>query len=115
MKSIREYLLEKNENEDKWWLKERPSIFKETTYRFPTDEELEEFKNYPNLTPDDIMNGFNYTLVGKGMLDDITFQKIKKCVEMLIDKYPDNTKYKEALELVKNDLSKRIRYERSKG
>ena len=81
--------------------KDKPSIFKYTIYRLPNEKELEEFENYPNLTPKQIYNGFGYTIIGKGMNSEKNTNMIKQSIQMLIDKYPNDDRYKQALELVK--------------
>ncbi|MCK9445985.1 hypothetical protein M0Q50_03735 [bacterium] len=79
--------------------KDKPSIFQYTIYRLPTEEELDEFINYPNMTPEQIVNGFGYTIIGRGMNSEKNQNMIKQCIQLLIDKYPKDDKYKHALKL----------------
>lgn len=46
-----------------------PKIFKSTIYRLPSKEELKDVDSF-NLSSSDILSGFKYTIVGKGMMDD---------------------------------------------
>lgn len=77
-----------------------PSIFKKTIYRLPTDEELEEVNHF-NLTANDIDDGFGYTIVGRGMNDSRNKQMILDSIQLLINKYPENTEYQKALDIAK--------------
>jgi len=78
--------------------KTKPDIFTHTTYRMPTDAELEDFKNY-NLTAREIANGFGYTIIGRGIRDAANTKMIKEAIQALINKFPDNKTYSEALKL----------------
>lgn len=90
----------------------KPSIFKQTIYRLPNEQELEEFINFPNLTSDDIINGFTYTIIGKGVKNANNNKMIIDSIQMLSDKYPENKEYKKALEIIKlnynNELIKTL-------
>lgn len=79
----------------------KPSIFTYTTYRFPTDDELKEFERYPHLTEDDIIQGFGYTIIGRGISSKRNKEKVLECLKMLSDKYPDNEVYRNAYEKYK--------------
>ena len=75
-----------------------PSIFRGTIYRIPTDDELKEFSNYPDLSAHDICCGFGFTIVGRGI---VTFESNKTelvSIQKLCEIFPDNLIYKEALE-----------------
>lgn len=81
----------------------KPSIFQYTIYRLPTEEELNEFAEFPNLTAKDIEKGFGYTIIGRGMASPKNKQMIINSIQMLIERYPENDVYKEALELAKKE------------
>lgn len=83
----------------------KPSIFQYTIYRLPTEEELNEFSEFPNLTAKEIKNGFSYTIIGKGIKTAKNQQMIIDSIQMLIDKYPENEEYKKALEIAKGELN----------
>jgi hypothetical protein len=78
---------------------DKPSIFQYTIYRLPNEDELNEFKKHPQLTAKDIVNGFGYTIVGRGIQSNKNIQMIKECIQLLINKYPEDNRYQEALEL----------------
>jgi len=80
----------------------KPSIFQYTIYRLPTNDEIVEFKQYPDLSPNDIVNGLYYTMVGRGILSERIKGNIIKAIEMLIEKYPEDIKYSDALTIVNN-------------
>jgi len=84
----------------------KPSIFQYTIYRLPTEDELNEFANFPNLTAEEIENGFSYTIIGRGIKSAKNQQMICDSIQMLIDKYPENEEYKKALEIAKGKPSK---------
>lgn len=63
----------------------------------PTREQVEEFQQYPYLSSDDILDGFNYTIVGRGIQCPSNSKKIIDSIGMLVDRYPDNAVYQEAL------------------
>ena len=73
-----------------------PSYFTSTWYALPTKKQIDEFKDY-NLSADDIYQGLCYSLIGKGMHDNINHENIIKAAQMLCDAYPDNEEYKKAL------------------
>jgi hypothetical protein len=77
----------------------KPSIFCYTIYRFPDAEEFKEFEEFPDLTPDQIVQGFSYTMIGRGMPNPSNKKLIKDSIEKLIELYPDKETYKEALNL----------------
>lgn len=77
-----------------------PEIFQYTIYRLPTVEELENVNNC-NLSADEIVNGFSYTIIGRGMKSHKNIEMIIKCIELLCEQYPENEKYKVALEIAK--------------
>jgi hypothetical protein len=74
-----------------------PSIFTRTYYALPTTEQVEEFEKYPNLTAEEIVQGFGYTIVGRGVNSPENSKKIIESIRMLVDRYPDREEYKEAL------------------
>jgi len=88
----------------KQYLKEninsKPSIFNETIYRDPTDKELDEVNN-SNLSSDEILNGFYYTMIGRGFLDEENKKMIVNAIKRLTERFPTNEEYKIALEEAK--------------
>jgi hypothetical protein len=87
----------------------KPIIFSRTIYRIPTKEELEDVNSY-NLNSEEILNGFRYTLVGRGILDNKIKQQIIESIEMLIKLFPDNIEYENALEEAKELKVRKIIY-----
>lgn len=77
--------------------KELPTIFKSTYYDVPTTEQVEEFQRFPHLTPEDIIQGFGYTIVGRGVNSPENDRKIIESIKKLVDRYPDNESYQVAL------------------
>ena len=75
-----------------------PKIFISTAYRLPTEAELVDINNY-NLKAQDILEGFSYTIIGRGVNSSDNRQKIFQSMKMLYYKYPDNPEYKQALDL----------------
>lgn len=99
-----------NKNDKSIWEKYNnnlPSIFKRTIYRLPTNEELKEFEDY-QLTADDVIKGFGYTIIGRGIKSKDNIEMIFRCIEMLSLKYPNNDNYKMALKnyKTKNNIQK---------
>ena len=82
-----------------------PSIFRGTAYRIPTEEEFKEIDSY-NLKAHDIVDGFCYTIIGKGINSQKNIETIIKCVKMLSDMFPENEEYKKAIKLSKEIKSK---------
>lgn len=74
----------------------KPSIFSRTIYRIPTKEELEEVNSY-NLNSEEILEGFRYTIVGRGILDNKIKNQIIESIEMLVKLFPNNIEYENAL------------------
>lgn len=72
-------------------------MFTMTHYALPTPKQLDEFQEYPNLSADDIYQGFGYTIVGRGVSSPDNCQKIIESIKMLATKYPERKAYKEAL------------------
>jgi hypothetical protein len=77
----------------------KPSIFQYTIYRLPTEDEIAEFTKFPDLTADDILKGFSYTMIGRGILSESVKKMINDGIKMLVDKYPHNQHYSDALEM----------------
>lgn len=87
-----------NENKDVI----KPKIFQQTIYRMPTTDELIELNTHiNNLTPQDIYNGFGYTMIGRGIKNSENKKQIVDSIKELIKMFPDENKYKEALKLEK--------------
>ncbi len=80
----------------------KPSFFKSTNYRLPNKEELEEINSF-DLPTDNLVGGFSYAIVGRGLLWQKQKDEIVKSIEMLCDLDPENKKYKEALQKA-NDI-----------
>ena len=78
-----------------------PNMFYSTKYRLPTDEDLVEIDSC-NLSAKEIVNGFSYTIIGKGLRSAENTRLITKSLEMLHAMFP-NPKYKKAIELYKED------------
>jgi hypothetical protein len=78
-----------------------PEIFQKTIYRLPTQKELENVNKF-NLSTEDILNGFVYTIVGRGIKDTKNKQMIINSIQKLCDLFPDNNNYTKALDLAKN-------------
>ena len=92
--------------------KDLPSIFTRTYYALPTTEQVEEFEKYPNLTAEEIVQGFGYTIVGRGVSSPDNCKKIIESIRLLVDRYPDREEYKEALAQAKEQA--RVKMERWK-
>ena len=84
-----------------------PTIFKKTIYKLPTQAQLEEFEAF-QLESEDIVNGFGYTIIGRGMKSEANSRMIISSISMLCDKYPDNKEYKIALNQAKMKYGKKI-------
>lgn len=72
-----------------------PKIFTYTKYALPSDEDLQDIHRH-NLTVEQIINGFGYTIIGRGIKNDENKKMIYDSIKMLYDKYPNDV-YKEAL------------------
>lgn len=77
-----------------------PVIFGKTIYRVPTKAELKEVNTF-NMTANDLVQGFGYTIVGRGISTDKTKKTIIDSISELVKMYPDNKEYKDALEMSK--------------
>jgi hypothetical protein len=107
MKKFNEWMKQRESNlcESNLWErhKELPSLFMRTHYALPTQEQLEEFQEYPNLTAEDIVQGVGYTIVGRSINSQSNFQKIIESIKMLVDRYPERKTYQEALTKAKEE------------
>lgn len=88
--------------------KELPSIFTATYYSLPTSMQLDEFQEYPDLSVEDIVQGFGYTIVGRGVSSPDNCQKIIESIRMLSERYPDREVYKAALVKAKEDAKVKL-------
>jgi hypothetical protein len=88
--------LNENKNIDLSIVNSSPKIFSNTIYRLPTLEELEDLNKF-DLSSEDIVNGFGYTIIGRGIRSKKNKQMIIDSIKMLIDLYPENDNYKDAL------------------
>jgi len=77
-----------------------PKLFTYTAYRLPNKEDLIDIDNC-KLTSDKIIEGFGYTIVGRGILGSKQKKDIIQSIQMLGDMFPTNKEYKKALETVK--------------
>ena len=84
-------------------VEDKPSIFNHTIYRLPTEEELAEFENYPNLSAQEIVNGFGYTMIGKGRPNSENTLLQKESLERLMELFPDRDAIFEAYDLFLQD------------
>lgn len=82
--------------------KQVPAIFNKTIYRLPTYEELVDVNKY-NLTFDEIINGFKYTIIGRGIKDEKSKKMIYESILILTKLFPNNPIYKEALEKISQE------------
>jgi hypothetical protein len=78
-----------------------PEIFQKTIYRLPTKDELENINSY-NLSAQEIFNGFEYTIIGRGIKSLKNKNMIIESIKQLCELYPDNKNYEEALNLANN-------------
>lgn len=74
----------------------KPKFFKSTHYRLPTTEELKDINSF-NLSSEDIINGFYYNMVGRGVLSQKNKDLIIDGIQLLCDLYNENIEYKKAL------------------
>lgn len=79
----------------------KPKIFTYTAYRLPNAEDIKEI-NSINLSAKEILDGFSYTLIGRGILSNDTKNKIIEAINMLIESNTSNEEYKKALEMAKS-------------
>jgi len=77
--------------------KRTPKIFNYTKYDYPSKEDLIDI-NSCNLTSDDIVQGFSYSIIGRGIKDSNKIKMIQDSIQMLVNIFPENNIYKEALE-----------------
>ncbi len=73
-----------------------PEVFTKTIYRLPTKEELIDVDNH-HLTANEIIKGFTYTIVGRGIKSDENKQMIIKSIKMLSELFSNNQEYRKAL------------------
>jgi hypothetical protein len=76
----------------------KPDFFSKTWYCNPTDEQLKDINTY-NFPAKNIINGFHYSLVGRGFMNNDTKVKIINGITRLCTMYPENNEYKKALEI----------------
>lgn len=74
----------------------KPNIFRQTIYRIPNEEELRDVNKY-NLTAEQIVKGFGYTLIGRGVASNENKNQILESIKLLCKLFPENHEYKEAL------------------
>lgn len=78
----------------------KPSFFSCTNYRLPTAEELKEINSF-DLSSKELMEGFGYTIVGRGIMREQEKNDIIKSAVMLSEMYPENRVYQEAIKQAK--------------
>ena len=88
---------------------DKPDIFTHTIYRLPTEDELLDFEKC-DLSSDDILKGFKYTIIGRGIASKENKQMIIDSIQLLCDKYPGNEIYLDALGKATLELKKAIKY-----
>ena len=99
LKSFNEFSLNESQSTSSIWEKygeNLPSIFKRTIYRLPTQDELREFESF-QLEGKDILNGFGYTMIGRGVKSVENTRMIISSIESLCEMFPENVEYKAAL------------------
>lgn len=74
----------------------KPYFFKQTYYRLPNNDELNDIINH-NLTAKQVLDGFNYTIVGRGIMNSKNKDMIIQSIKNLIILDGDNMDYKNAL------------------
>jgi len=78
-------------------------VFGTTLYREPTAEELEEFENFTDITPEDVLENFHYISVGKGIFSEKHKRQIVDWIGKLCDAYPKNETYRRALDMARSE------------
>ncbi len=73
-----------------------PAIFKRTIYRVPTESELRDVARV-SFTAPELIQGFTYTMVGRGVCSPKNKSQIIQSLTMLWSMYPDRPEYLEAL------------------
>jgi len=81
-----------------------PKIFTYTIYRLPTYDELIDVNRH-NLSADEIIKGFTYTIVGKGMKNEQNKKLIHESILILTKLFPNNSSYKQALDKVSKEYA----------
>lgn len=76
----------------------KPDFFKQTYYRLPNSEELNDINNHI-LTAKQVLDGFKYTIVGRGMITLKNKDMIIQSIEKLINIDENNMEYKLALKM----------------
>ena len=79
-----------------------PKVFDHTIYRIPTTAELQKFEKHPDYTPGDVLAEFQYTLIGRGILTMENKTQIIKSISNLCEVFPNDKRYKDALDLAKS-------------
>jgi len=79
----------------------KPSFFTATKYRDPTDKELQEIHD-SNPNADDLIQGFGYSIIGRGFAAFKHKLMIINAIERLNKLDPGNQQYKIALKRAKS-------------
>lgn len=77
-------------------LSDNPDIFKRTIYRIPTESELENVDSF-KLSSSEILDGFKYTIVGRGIFSQKNKNMIIESIKLLCELFPENIEYKKSL------------------
>ena len=78
----------------------KPSFFRGTKYRDPSDEELREI-NESNVNSNELLQGLGYAIIGRGIERQKEKDMIINAIERLLSLQPDNEQYKIALKEAK--------------
>lgn len=82
--------------------KSLPEIFTHTIYRLPTYEELHDVNKH-QLNVNEIIGGFKYTIIGRGISDERAKKMIHQSILILSKLFPENKIYKEALDKISQE------------
>jgi hypothetical protein len=109
-KSLKFYSLEELKEIEKIYISESveenmedvklPKIFTYTKYDLPSVEDLKEIDEC-HLNTEQIINGFGYTIIGRGIKTLEKERKIYDSVKMLSEYFPENMEYIKVLNTVK--------------
>lgn len=81
-----------------------PKIFTYTKYDLPSIEDLKEIDEC-HLNTEQIIDGFCYTIIGRGKRSVETDQKIYNSIKMLSEYFPYNMEYIKALNTIKEEYN----------
>jgi hypothetical protein len=81
-----------------------PEMFSRTHYRLPTEEDLIDIDSC-RLSPKQIVDGFSYTIIGRGMRSAENTIMIATSLGMLYAMFP-KPEYKKAIEIYKGSYDR---------